>query len=190
MKNKNIGEKILALCNSRNLSINDLVDSTGLTEVQIKRVIESKTIPSLSPLIKIARSLGVRLGTFLDDEVELGPVVHRSNEVQQPASFSSQLSDANSHLYFYALAARKTNRHMEPFFIDIQPSSTHEPIFSSHEGEEFIFVLDGTVKIDYGNQTFFLHPGDSIYYDSIVNHLVSSDDEKPAKILAVVYTPL
>jgi transcriptional regulator with XRE-family HTH domain len=190
MEKKNIGEKILALCKSRNLSIQDLVDTTGLSEVQINRVIESETIPSLAPLIKIARALGVRLGTFLDDAEELGPVVHRSGEVQQPASFSSQLSDANSHLDFYALAARKSNRHMEPFFIDIQPSSTHEPIFSSHEGEEFIFVLEGAAKIDYGNQTFFLHPGDSIYYDSIINHLVSSADEKPAKILAVVYTPL
>jgi len=87
MEKKNIGEKILALCKSRNLSIQDLVDTTGLSEVQIKRVIESETIPSLAPLIKIARALGVRLGTFLDDAEELGPVVHRSGEVQQPASF-------------------------------------------------------------------------------------------------------
>ena len=78
---------------------------------------------------------------------------------------------------------------MEPFLIDIKPSSTHEPILSSHEGEEFIFVLKGSVKINYGKETHVLLTGDSIYYDSIVDHLVSALNGDPAQIVAVVYTP-
>ena len=77
---------------------------------------------------------------------------------------------------------------MEPFLIDIKPSLTLEPILSSHEGEEFIFVLQGSVRINYGKETYLLVQGDSIYYDSIVDHLVSAVDDEPAQILAVVYT--
>lgn len=188
--NKNIvGEKIRTLCTDKNISKEELSERCTLTIAQIELIENSDTVPSLSPLIKIARALGVRLGTFLDDSYELGPIIHRQTEAQQPATFSSQLSNANSHLDFYSLAASKTGRHMEPFLIDIKPSITHKPILSSHEGEEFIFVLQGTIKINYGKEVHTLHKGDSIYYDSIVDHLVSAIDDQPAQILAVVYTP-
>jgi len=190
MKKNIVGEKIRTLCTDKSISKEELAERSGLTVAQIEFVENSEIVPSLSPLIKIARALGVRLGTFLDDSNELGPVVHRQVDTQKPATFSSQLSSANSHLDFFSLAARKTGRHMEPFLIDIKASSTHEPILSSHEGEEFIFVLQGSVKIDYGKETHVLRKGDSIYYDSIVDHLVSALNDEPAQIVAVVYTPI
>ena len=190
MKKNIVGEKISTLCTDKSISKEELAERSGLTVAQIELVENSDIVPSLSPLIKIARALGVRLGTFLDDSNELGPVVHRHVDTQKPATFSSQLSSANSHLDFFSLAARKAGRHMEPFLIDIKASSTHEPILSSHEGEEFIFVLQGSVKIDYGKETHVLRKGDSIYYDSIVDHLVSALNDEPAQIVAVVYTPI
>lgn len=190
MKKNIVGEKISTLCADKNISKEELAERSGLTVDQINLIENSDTVPSLSPLIKIARALGVRLGTFLDDSDELGPVIHRYADAQQHATFSSQLSNANSHLDFFSLAASKTGRHMEPFLIDIKPSSTHEPILSSHEGEEFIFVLQGSVKINYGKEIHVLHKGDSIYYDSIVDHLVSALNGEPAQIVAVVYTPI
>ena len=78
---------------------------------------------------------------------------------------------------------------MDPFIIDIHPSSEEEVKMSSHEGEEFIFVLNGNVEIKYGKDTYLLKEGDSIYYDSIVAHHVHSYGTDNAKILAVVYTP-
>jgi transcriptional regulator with XRE-family HTH domain len=185
-----VGEKIRTLCADKKISIEELAERTGLTAQQIELIENSDKVPSLAPLIKIARALGVRLGTFLDDSAELGPVINRKAALPKPATFSSQLSNANSHLDFFSLAASKTGRHMEPFLVDIKPSSTHEPILSSHEGEEFIFVLQGSVKINYGKETYDLHTGDSIYYDSIVDHLVSALNGEPAQIVAVVYTPL
>jgi len=190
MKKNIVGEKISTLCNDKKISVVELAERSGLTVSQIELIENSDKIPSLSPLIKIARALGVRLGTFLDDSSELGPVVHRQAETKQPATFSSQLSTANSHLDFFSLAGNKTGRHMEPFLINIKPSPTHEPILSSHEGEEFIFVIQGSVKINYGKETHVLHTGDSIYYDSIVDHLVSALNGETAQIVAVVYTPI
>jgi transcriptional regulator with XRE-family HTH domain len=62
-----IGEKIAALRTAKEISIEELADRTGLAEEQIIRIENNIDIPSLAPLIKIARALGVRLGTFLDD---------------------------------------------------------------------------------------------------------------------------
>ncbi len=189
MKNNIVGEKILTICMEKNISFEELSDRTGLSLLQIETIVNIEEIPSLAPLIKIARALGVRLGTFLDDAEMLGPVVHRQADIHDPVTFSSQLTTSNSHLDFFTLAGNKTGRHMEPFLIDIKPSLSHESVLSSHEGEEFIFVLEGAVKINYGKDTFLLNSGDSIYYDSIVDHLVSAANNQPAKIVAVVYTP-
>jgi transcriptional regulator with XRE-family HTH domain len=190
MKRNIVGEKISTLCTDKNISIDELANRSGLAVSQIELIINSEIIPSLSPLIKIARALGVRLGTFLDDSAELGPVIHRKSDANESATFSSQISTANSHLDFFSLAGNKSGRHIEPFLININPSRTQEPILSSHEGEEFIFVIQGSVKIIYGKENHILNVGDSIYYDSIVDHLVSSANEAPAQIVAVVYTPI
>lgn len=190
MKKNIVGSKISLLCADKNISKEQLAERSGMTTRQIELVESTDTVPFLASLIKIARALGVRLGTFLDDSDELGPVIRRKTGLQQPASFSSQLSETNSHLDFYSLAASKAGRHMEPFLIDIKPSSVYESTLSSHEGEEFIYVLQGTVKVNYGKTTYILQQGDSIYYDSIVEHLVSALDGDAAKVLAVVYTPV
>ena len=78
---------------------------------------------------------------------------------------------------------------MEPFIVEINPSADSNFVQSSHEGEEFIYVLNGNIEIKYGKTLYALSEGDSIYYDSVVDHNVHSADKSPAKILAVVYAP-
>ena len=78
---------------------------------------------------------------------------------------------------------------MEPFLIDIEPGQTDFAL-SSHEGEEFIYVLEGAIEVIYGKEKYYLGEGDSIYYDSIVAHHVHAQNEvNRARILGVVYTP-
>ena len=78
---------------------------------------------------------------------------------------------------------------MEPFIIDLVPNEKDDLAKSSHEGEEFIYVLEGNVTIHYGNDTIELGKGDSIYLDSIVKHLVTTSTGK-ARILGIVYVPV
>ena len=90
---------------------------------------------------------------------------------------------------YHSLAKQKAGRHMEPFIIDIQPSEEKNFKLSAHEGEEFIYVMEGEVEIEYGKEKYNLKVGDSIFYDSIVEHHVHGATGKSARILAVVYTP-
>lgn len=184
-----VTKKIKTLCSDKNISVEELAERSGLTLEQINLISSSDKIPSLSSLIKISRALGVRLGTFLDDSENLGPAINRSTDNQQAATFTSQLSTDNSHMDFYSLAARKAGRAMEPFLIDIIPGTNGEKVASSHEGEEFIYVMNGSIRVRYGNESHILNKGDSIYYDSIVDHLITAATDEPAQILAVVYAP-
>ena len=187
---KIVGAKIKSLRETREISVSELAERTGLAEEQIARIEDNIDIPSLAPLIKIARALGVRLGTFLDDQDDHGAVVCRKQETSETISFSNNAMDARTHMHYRALSKSKADRHMEPFIIDIDTTDNLDYALSSHEGEEFIFVMEGTVEVAHGKKKYVIEAGDTIYYDCIVPHHVHGFEGQAAKILAVVYTPI
>ena len=195
------GKRIAELCKTYNVSVETLSERSGVPIELIRRIEEEDLIPDLAPLVKISRALGVRLGTLLDDHEELGPVITRSGAAGDTARFKTGLpvetsvsssgpipkDDDHQGLTFKALAPDKSGRHMEPFIVDIDPAAEQKK--STHEGEEFIYVISGTLALEYGSQSRLLNEGDSVYYDSIVPHRVISGDGKTVRILAVIYTP-
>lgn len=170
------------------LSVNDLAERTDLAPAYINAILEGTSQPSLGPLVKISRALGVRLGTFLDDQQTEDPLVIRKSEREEEIRVASDKSNTPA-LRFHSLGRGKTDRHMEPFFIDILPESAAEKKLSSHEGEEFIVVISGRIEVIHGKETRILEPGDSIYYNSVVPHHVSCVGEEKASIYAVLYFP-
>ena len=187
---KIVGEKIKSLREAKGIRIEELAERSGLALEQIQRIETNIDLPSLAPLIKISRVLGVRLGTFLDDQTELGPVVCRKADATDTISFSNNATHSRRHMQYHSLSKSKADRHMEPFIIDVDETTDTGYVLSSHEGEEFIYVMEGTMEVAYGKNTYVLEPGDSIYYDSIVPHHVHAFQGQRAKILAVIYTPV
>ena len=187
---KIVGEKIKALRENKSITIEELAQRSGLAIEQVERIENNIDLPSLAPLIKIARVLGVRLGTFLDNQEENGPVVCRRKEAKDTISFSNNAIHSRKHMEYHSLSKSKADRHMEPFIIDVTPTHDNDFVLSSHEGEEFIMVMEGIMEISYGKDTYLLEEGDSIYYDSIVPHHVHAHEGQAAKILAVIYTPI
>lgn len=196
MANPNVvGMRIRATREKRQMSVAELAEAIPGNKANNEKLIESlekgDTVPSLTPLLQIARALGVRLGSFLDDQEGGNVAITRKNDLPSANRFvGSNLGQAGrAELNFGSLAANKSDRHMEPFLIDVKPHDG-EPVLSTHEGEEFIYVLEGEIEISYGKDRHRLSAGDSIYYDSIVPHHLHAGSDKPAKILAVVYAPL
>ena len=189
--NSTVGSKIKGIRETKNLTIEDIAESSGLSKDQIVSIEEGQNMPSLGPLMKLARALGVRLGTFMDDNDAIGPVVCRAEDREKDSSisFSNGATSARKHMEYHPLAQQKAGRHMEPFVIDIAPSEENNFQLSAHEGEEFIYVMNGEVEIAYGKEKYILKEGDSIFYDSIVKHHIHGAPGKSAKILAVVYIP-
>jgi transcriptional regulator with XRE-family HTH domain len=191
MSENNIGRKITELREALLLSPEQLAERCGADVETIKGIEAGDIIPSLSPLIKITRALGVRLGTLLDDDENLGPVVVRSDDYKQTTRLKALETHSDAgELMFNALAEGKASRHMEPFYITLEPSDATEHKLSAHEGEEWLFALEGPLEIGYGKDIFVLQPGDSIYYDSIVPHQVRAHNGEAAKFVACVYTPV
>jgi len=153
-----ISEKIKKFRKDKEISLKELSENSGVKEGLIKDIEDGEIIPLLAPLTKISRSLGIRLGTLLDDTIEEEPVIVREGKAGKVIHFSGQEDETSeSHLNFYSLAAGKVDRHMEPFIVQLNHTGKFK--LSSHEGEEFIYVLEGEIEILYGKEKYHLKGG-------------------------------
>ena len=183
-----IGPRLRQLREHRELTVAALAERAGCSAEMIAALEAGELVPSLTPLFRLARGLGVRLGTLLDDHAQAGPAIARQGDAGATVHFSgNDPARKHSTLDFHPLAPRKADRNMEPFLVDVHPAAGDVPL-NEHEGEEFIYVLSGRIEIRYGKDVYQLNAGDSIYYESAVPHHVHALDSD-ARILAVVYAP-
>lgn len=165
------------------MSVEELARVAGV-KTQVLQAIESGDVyPAIGVLIKLARALGQRLGSFMDDQFKDDPLVVLKAE--RDCRRQSVGSNANPYEY-YSLGQGKPDRHMEPFYVIV---GSNEMPLSSHEGEEFIYVIKGRLELRCGNKVQVLEPGDSVYYNSLLPHVLKSIGPDSAEIVATVFTP-
>lgn len=186
-----IGKLIKQLRTDSDITVHELAERSGISDEKLTEIESGAVTPSLGVLMKISRSLGSRLGTLLDGQENFGAVVTRARKGVESDSFTGTDDAQKEHMNFFSLAQGKNDRHMEPLVIEVHTTSRDLETRSEHEGEEFLFVLEGSIKVHYGEEIHLLERGDSIYYDSIVPHVIEnvSENNYQAKVLAVVYTP-
>jgi transcriptional regulator with XRE-family HTH domain len=184
MDERSIAKKVKVLRIKNGMSLEELAKLSGLTRGYLSKIERSHKAPPLSTLNKIAVTLGVQLPFFLQDDTERAEdsqlVIVRRDQGKRVVTKGT--------LYGYeyeAIAYSKLGKNMEPFII--KPTMGKESSFK-HEGEEFMYVLEGTHEFKYGGKKYILKKGDSIYFDSAVPHSGRSLGGKKAKILTVIYS--
>jgi len=182
-----IGKRIKSYREKQNLTIEDLANRTVLSEDFLQAVEEDDMYPSLRPLVKISRALGVRLGTFMDDHISSDPLIVRLAGREEELTMHPDGKEPG--MIFHSLGKGKTDRHMEPFFIEMLPESGKDTTLSSHEGEEFIAVQSGKMRLIYGQEESILEAGDTVYFNSVVPHHVGCYGDEKCDIYAVLYFP-
>jgi len=182
-----VGEKIKTLREQKGLLLKDVADRTGFSAALISQMENHLVSPSLGTLIKLAKALDVKVGDFFGESHEDPYTIVRKDEQKTVSRFASK--EGVKYGYSYgSLGFDLKNRHMEPFIITLEPATIKTSKTSTHEGEEFIYVLEGEMEVILGNHRDVLYPGDSIYYDSTIPHRVQCHQERNTKILAVLYT--
>ena len=181
-----IGSRIRAFRERLEISLADFASQTGFDEALITSIEADEVYPSIGTLSRLARALGQRLGTFMDDQFKPDPLIVRAQERVPGPTAHKNCAIADGFSYT-PLSRGKTDRHMDAFYIEIAPDAGE--LLSSHEGEEFIVVVSGVIELSYGNNTYLLQPGDSAHYNSVGRHLVRAHGGQPATIYAVVFIP-
>lgn len=185
---KAIADKIKSIREKRGLTQEQLSQKAGISLDQLIAIENNEATTAVDLLVVIAKELGVQLGAIVDVKQDLGPVVCRAKD-QALKEHKEEAPASHKHMHYKSLAGYKSDRHIEPYMISLDACGEKDFILSSHHGEEFLFVIEGAVEINYGEEHYRLEKGDSIFYDSIVEHHVSADKEVGAQILAIVYTP-
>lgn len=183
-----IGNRIRRIREQKNITLEELSDRCALELDFLRSLEEENMSTALGPLLKVARALNCRLGTFLDDAVSNDPLLVRLAEREEALTMADP-STSSTSMHYYSLGKGKIDRHMEPFFIEIEPETSKEKILSSHQGEEFILVHSGQIELLYGKAAYTLGPGDTMYYNSVVPHFLGAAGDGPASIYAVLYFP-
>jgi len=90
------------------------------------------------------------------------------------------------HYIYKNLAYNFNHRKIEPLLVTCEPTANRDMSTNSHEGHEFDYVLEGTMRLKVGDQEMVLSEGDSCYYDSMHPHAMQSVGDKKCVFLAIV----
>ena len=179
-----VGDRVRKIRMQKGLTLSDVASRTGFDEDFLNRLENNDVSPPLGALIKLGKALDMKMGYFISGGATRAYTLVRADERQQLSRRAASVDKAYGYTY-QTLAPGKTDRHMEPFLVTLEPSDTLD--LSSHEGQEFIFVLEGRMEVVLGDERIALDGGDSIYYDSNVPHQVRCLEGPYTKIIAVLY---
>ncbi|MBF0224932.1 MAG: cupin domain-containing protein [Desulfobacterales bacterium] len=172
------GAKIRKLREAHCWTLENLSHSTGQSPDFIEQVENDQISPSVSFILSVARALNVDPGTFLSEEEKIKIRDQRAQEfIKRTQNYSYQ-----------TLTPSAEHQHLRAFMINIEPKQAHKPVAYKHEGEEFIFVMDGELELTLGNKINHLKPAESIHFNSEIPHKLKSLSNNPTRCLVVLYT--
>ncbi|MBW2560484.1 MAG: helix-turn-helix transcriptional regulator [Deltaproteobacteria bacterium] len=180
-----IAERIKEIRLQQGLTLKNLAEKTHFTVGYLSKVENSAKAPPVSTLIVLAKALNVTLSRILAEaEDEENFCLIKKNERREMAHRGTVFGYS-----YQTLSHRFMNKKMDPYILIIplkQPKK--HPLFQ-HEGEEMLFVLEGTMRFFHGENEYIVEEGDCIYFDSGIPHYGICDGDKEVKCVMVIYTP-
>ena len=177
--NKDIGKKVKELRLQRKMTLKDLSELTILSTGFLSQLERGLTNIATDSLQKIAETLGVDLSTFFANPVRNRNCVLRSYEKEV-------FQVVNSKFIHYHLTNSSPDKNLLPRMIELLPINCDEDISQyAHEGEEFVYVIEGTLTLFLNNEQVELFPGDSAHYNSSMIHNWANYTSKMVRLLVV-----
>lgn len=168
---KKIGTRIRSIRKLQKRTIQDLANGSDLSKSMISKIENNKTIPSIAALINIASSLGVSVSDILEAEETL------SAEFTAAGDFKDNITKTDKGYRIFPYASKYHHKKMQPFLITAEKGEVKEHELT-HEGEEFIYVLEGVLNFSVGGTTYKLNEGDTLYFNSLEPHGMMPASEK------------
>lgn len=178
-----VGTRIRQLRQERGISLEDLSTLTGFSVDRLQDIESGKENPQLGMVMKLSKALDAAVGRLVSGMGTKLYSITRKNERKQVSRSASKTGKHNVYSYM-SLAPEVQGRHMEALIVQLEKTGENE--ISVHNGEEFVFVLEGTANLTIAKDSYDLDPGDSAYYLSTTPHYLTAKTDK-ATILAVLY---
>jgi electron transfer flavoprotein alpha subunit len=179
-RNENsFGEKVRRLRNAHGWSVDDLAVHTGQTSEFIQEAEAGRVVPSVSFLLSVSKALDVDPGSFLKDEEKT------AIKGQRAQAFTIR----NRDYAYQTLTPDAEHHHLRSFMITIDPRQAHKSIAYKHEGEEFVYVMEGRLELTLGNKVSEFKAGECVHFNSETPHKLRNICDETTRCLVVLYTP-
>jgi transcriptional regulator with XRE-family HTH domain len=178
-----LGSRIQSIRQQKSISLEALSRLTGFDVDFLSKIETNQVQPQLGTLIRLSKALDSAFGRLISGRGDQHFAITRKDERKVISRSTSKQGQKNIYTY-KSLAPEVRGRHMEALVVTLEENPDED--MSVHDGEEFIYVLDGVVSFSIGDEVFDLEPGDSVYYLSTTPHLIASKSGQ-ATILAVLY---
>jgi transcriptional regulator with XRE-family HTH domain len=175
---ESFGERIRKLRKARGISLEVLSHDTGYPEDLLNDIEEGKIAPPVAVVLQLNRVLNVDMDQLQGTGGKEAARKRTTSHKKRVASYA-----------YKPLTAPGEKRHLRAYRVTIDPETEHKGVEYHHEGEEFIYVLEGGLKITVGQKTSTLKAGGSINFDSSVSHKLSNPTQEKAELLVVIYVP-
>jgi quercetin dioxygenase-like cupin family protein len=172
-----VGKKIKKVRTRKKITLDGMANETGFSIEYLKQIEAGKKIPPVGALLQIARALEIDTGFFLREQ---------ETALQTRVRAYSKRTD---NYAYTTLTPGAENKHLKAFKVTIEPLQDHEGVGYQHEGEEFVYVLKGSLEIAVGEHVNLLEEGDSLHFNSGIRHRMRNVNDQPAEMLVVVYGP-
>ncbi len=180
---KYVGERIKKLREAQDMSLAQVAKLTGIEADRLLAFEDGSAVPSIGVVIQLSRVLGSKMAGLLHGggTVSDALTICRSGE-----SLAGELGDTEQSYAYNSLTRPGTAGHlMEPFLLSFDPDVARGvPI--THDGQEFVYVVEGSVELFYDGHRYRLEKGDSAYLDSSLPHTFHGLGDSVARVLAVV----
>jgi transcriptional regulator with XRE-family HTH domain len=168
---RSIGENVRQIRTERNLRLEDVARRAGHTKGYLSKIEQGKSTPSIATIMRLAGALGVDVSMLMQSADGGSEQDARATAHVKPSQRLEVLNDGAGPGYTYmALSAGRRRKMMEPFLLTVRPEHVDPAKVFEHPGEEFVYVISGSCDYVVGDETYFLEPGDSLYFDSTKPH--------------------
>ena len=174
-----IGKKLKELRLQNDLTLGDLASRSELTKGFLSQVERNLTAPSIATLEDILEALGTNLSEFFREEEEK-QIVFSTQDF-----FEDKQDDYTSE---WVIPNAQKNE-MEPILLTLAPHKKSQEMLA-HHGEEFGYVLKGTVTLVLGNKKYKLKAQETFYLDGTKSHYLYNHGSSEAKVLWVTTPPM
>ena len=173
-KTQSLGERIRLMRGQQHVAVHQLAEKTGYAEEYLTKIEEGKISPPVGALITISRALAIDSKTLLAEQREK----RRQSYMKRTKAYS-----------YKSLTPHAEDKHLWAYLVTLEPKKQHEMVAYKHEGEEFVYVLEGRVEITLGQEVHDIKKGQTLHFNSGITHNLKNLSTKESKLIVIVYTP-
>ncbi len=172
-----LGNRIKKARTNKKIKLKSLANDTGYSVEYLSQIEANTTIPHVGALLQISRALDIDSGLFPKEQ---------ESSLKDRVNAYTKRTDNYSYT---TITPGAEKNHLKAFRVSIDPLKNHKGVGYCHEGEEIIYVLQGSIEVTVGDQVNTLKMSDSLLFNSGIKHQIKNISEEKAELLVVVYSP-